>query len=38
MLATSVFTSVVPIDIESVDIKDLIKFREDFEDARKGVL
>jgi len=35
MLATAVFTSVVPIDIESVDIKDLIKFREDFEDARQ---
>jgi hypothetical protein len=35
MLATGVFTSVVPIDIESVDIEDLIKFREDFEDERK---
>jgi hypothetical protein len=35
MLAKCVFTSVVPIDIESVDIKDLLKFREDFDDERK---
>jgi hypothetical protein len=36
LLATAVFTSVVPIDIVSVGIKDLIKFREDFEGERKA--
>lgn len=36
LLATAVFTSAVPIDIESVDIKDLITFREEFEDERKA--
>ena len=34
LLANAIFTSAVPIDIESVDIRDLIKFREDFGDER----
>jgi hypothetical protein len=34
LLASAVFASVVPIDIEWVDMKDLIKFREDFRDER----
>jgi hypothetical protein len=36
LLATAVFTSVVPIDIESVDIQELIRFREEFKDERKA--
>jgi hypothetical protein len=31
-----VFTSAVPVDIESVDITELVRFREDFEDERKA--
>jgi hypothetical protein len=34
LLATAVFRSAVPIDIESVEIRDLIKFRTDFADER----
>ncbi len=34
LLASAIFASVVPIDIEWVDMKDLIKFREDFSDER----
>lgn len=34
LLANAIFTSAVPIDIESVDIRDLIKFREDFKGER----
>jgi hypothetical protein len=34
LLANAIFTSTVPIDIESVDIRDLIKFREDFAGER----
>ena len=34
LLASAIFASVVPIDIELVDMKDLIKFREDFRDER----
>ena len=30
LLANAIFTSAVPVDIESVDIRDLIRFREDF--------
>lgn len=36
LLATAVFTSAVPIDIVSVDIKELIRFREEFKDERKA--
>ena len=36
LLATTVFTSAVPIDIESVDIKELIRFREEFTDERRA--
>jgi hypothetical protein len=36
LLATAVFTSAVPIDIELVDIKELIRFREEFKDERKA--
>ena len=34
LLATAVFRSAVPVDIESVEIRDLIKFRMDFADDR----
>ncbi len=34
LLANAIFTSTVPIDIESVDIRDLIKFRQDFKGER----
>lgn len=34
LLANAIFASAVPIDIESIDIRDLIKFREDFGDDR----
>lgn len=34
LLANAIFTSAVPIDIESVDIRDLIKFRQDFKGER----
>ncbi len=37
LLATAVFTSAVPIDIESVDIKELIRFREEFKDERRAL-
>ena len=33
LLANAIFTSAVPTDIESVDIHDLIKFRQDFEES-----
>lgn len=36
LLATAVFTSAIPIDIESVDIKDLISFRNEFEGERQA--
>ncbi|HLG98281.1 MAG TPA: hypothetical protein VKX49_18340 [Bryobacteraceae bacterium] len=36
LLATAVFSSAVPIDIESVDIKDLINFRNEFEGERQA--
>jgi hypothetical protein len=36
LLATAVFASAVPIDIESVDIKDLINFRKEFEGERQA--
>jgi hypothetical protein len=35
-LASAVFTSAVPIDIESADIRDVIKFRRDFEGDRRA--
>jgi hypothetical protein len=34
LLANAIFTSAVPIDIESVDIHDLIRFRQDFAGER----
>ena len=34
LLANAIFASAVPIDIESVDIRDLIKFRQDFKGER----
>jgi hypothetical protein len=36
LLASAVFSSVIPVDIESVDIHDLIRFRNDHEDERTG--
>ena len=36
LLARAVFTSAVRIDIESVDINELIRFREEFRDERKA--
>lgn len=36
LLATAVFTSAVPINIASVDIQDIIKFRQDFEGERQA--
>ena len=34
LLANAIFTSIVPIDIESIDIHDLLKFREDSSEER----
>lgn len=36
LLANAIFTSVVPVDIELVDIKDVLRFREDFRDERRA--